>query len=311
MKAAEASDRENRSRLSPFKGLALFLVQVLVIGAVLGVTEFVARKVNSPRGSPPSALTELILDRWAAFRNNPRYDRNGVQINGVGFRRTGTVAIDKPPNTVRIFVLGGSVAYGAPTLYPELDQQPAVDNGHTIDSYLELKLNSAFHARRWEVINAAVKVYDLSQELAEYLSVLQPYRPDYLVFFDGVNDIFEMLNSQGNYGLYKNVGFEQEFNGLTDPGSMSLRLMWSTWLVNHSSLYRLIWERVSEHNRIAARKKRARDAETKMRAGEAGLTAAEQKRINFARGLLDRYLDPIRQINRLTAMEGTQAVFVL
>lgn len=278
---------------------------------MLGLAEFVARAVNSPTDSPPSALTEMILDRWAAFRNNPLYDRNGVQINGAGFRRTGPVSIDKPPNTVRIFILGGSVAYGAPTLYPELDQQPVVDNRHTIDSYLERKLNLTFPTRHWEVINAAVKGYELRQELAEYLSVLEVYHPDYLLFIDGVNDIFEMLNSQDGYGSYKNAGFEEEFNGLTAPRLMSFRLMWSTWLVNRSSLYRLIWERVGERNRIAARRKRAREAEAKMSAGQGGLTAAEQARIDFAVGLLDRYIHPIRQIDRLTDMEGTQAIFVL
>jgi len=256
-------------------------------------------------------LAELILDRWAAFRNNPRYERNGVQINGAGFRRRSAVPVDKPPKTVRIFILGGSVAYGAPTLYPELDQQPAVDNRHTIDSYLERKLNSTFPARHWEVINAAVKGYEIRQELAEYLSVLEVYRPDYLLFIDGVNDIFEMLNSQDGYGSYKNAGFEEEFNGLTAPRLMSLRLMWSTWLLNRSSLYRLVWERVSERNRIAARKKRAREAEAKMRSGQGGLTAVEQARIDFAVGLLDRYIHPIRQIDRLTAIEGTKAIFVL
>ncbi|HKE24689.1 MAG TPA: SGNH/GDSL hydrolase family protein [Bryobacteraceae bacterium] len=311
MEPKEASDRGNRLRSPSFNGLVTFLVLVLVTCASFGLAEFIARRVNSPTSSPPSALAELILDRWAAFRNNPQYHRNGIQINDLGFRRTGIVAIDKAPNTVRIFVLGGSVAYGAPTLYPEVDQQPVVDNSHTIDSYLERKLNSAFPTRHWEVINAAVKGYELRQELAEYLSVLQRYHPDYLLFFDGVNDVFEMLNSQGNYGSYKNAGFEEEFNGLTAPRLMSLKLMWSTWLVNRSSLYRLIWERLSERNRIAARKKRAREAEAKMRAGQAGLTAVEQERIGFAVGLLDRYIHPIRQIDRLTAMEGTQAIFVL
>jgi lysophospholipase L1-like esterase len=311
MEPKKAGNRGNRLRSPPFNRMAVFLIPVLITCSILGLAEFVARGVNSPTASPPSALTELILDRWAAFRNNPHYDRNGVQINGAGFRRTGVVPIDKPPNTVRIFILGGSAAYGAPTLYPELDRQPAVDNRHTIDSYLERKLNSTFPARHWEVINAAVKGYELRQELAEYLSVLEAYHPDFLLFIDGVNDVFDMLTSQDGYGNYRNAGFEEEFNGLTIPRLMSLRLMWSTWLVNRSSLYRLIWERVSERNRIAARKKRAREAEANMRAWQRGLTAVEQARIDFAVGLLNRYIYPIRQIDRLTAMAGTKAIFVL
>ena len=43
-------------------------------------------------------------------------------MNAQGFRRAANLSLVQPANTVRIFLLGGSVAYGGETLYPEIDE---------------------------------------------------------------------------------------------------------------------------------------------------------------------------------------------
>jgi lysophospholipase L1-like esterase len=266
--------------------------------------------VRRQTGSPRNRI-ELKLDRWTAFRNNPAYGRNNVRLNEAGFRRDRSVSLEKPPGTVRIFLLGASVAYGGETLYPEIDDRWRIDNRQTIDYDLEQRLNTAFPASHWEVINAAVKGYFLNQDLALYLSEVQRYHPDCLVLLDGVNDLFATLRTPDTFDGYSQAGLGDEFDGLTSPASMSLRLMSSTWLLDRSSLYGLIRERVSRRNRLRARQERIRQAEAHPHTGPAGMTPDEQLRYRSAAGRIGGYLRPVRQIQRLAAMEGTKTLFVL
>src|SRR5262245_28013828 len=107
---------------------------------VLLMTEYGVRKTVYGQFAMPGRQTELILDRWAAFVNNPNYNANGVRVNAQGFRRAANLSLVKPANTVRIFLLGGSVAYGGETLYPEIDEHwKVLDNSQTIDHYLEAR----------------------------------------------------------------------------------------------------------------------------------------------------------------------------
>jgi lysophospholipase L1-like esterase len=284
---------------------------VAFVCAAFAVAEYGARKIAYGQLVSPSRHTELILDRWAAFRNNPEYRDNGVRLNAKGFRRDRNVSLDKPPGTTRIFLLGGSVAYGGETLYPEIDDRWRISNQQTIDHYLEERLDSTFPAKHWEVINAAAKGYFLNQDLALFLSTLQRYEPDYLILLDGVNDMFGMLRFPENEDAYSAAGFGDEFDGLTKPGSMSLRLMASTWLLNNSALYRSIRESVAQRHRIRARRERAGKSTGQRRPDLANLTPNEKLQYQAAVSRLNNYLQPVRQIYRLAMLEGIQVVFVL
>src|ERR1700677_3737398 len=114
------------------KSALLVAYNVAFVCVAFGVAEYTARKVAHGQLGSPGRQTELILDRWTSFRNNPGYKSNRVQVSGDGFRRDRSVSVDKPPDTVRIFFLGGSVTYGGETLYPEIDHPWQNDNRQTL-----------------------------------------------------------------------------------------------------------------------------------------------------------------------------------
>jgi lysophospholipase L1-like esterase len=292
---------------SALKIAIVVFYNIAFICGVFGVAEYVARRVT---GSPVNQI-ELQLDRWTAFRNNPRYRDNNVQLNEAGFRRDSNILPQKPSNTIRIFLLGGSVAYGAETLYPEIDGRWRINNHQTVDYDLEQRLNAAYPANHWEVINAAVKGYLLNQDLSLYLSAVQRYHPDYLVLLDGVNDLYGLLRLPDTNDDYNRAGLGAEFDGLTSPASMSLRFASSTWLFDRSSLYRLIRGSVSRRHQLRARKERIREAEAHPHRGLAGMTQDEQRRYRLAAAELGGYLRPVRQIHRIAAVEGTRTLFAL
>jgi len=293
------------------KSALLVAYNIAFVCAAFGVAEYTARKVAYGQLGSPGRQTELILDRWTAFRNNPGYKSNGVQLNQDGFRRDRSVSVDKPPDTVRIFFLGGSVAYGGETLYPEIDDRWRIDNQQTIDYYLQTRLNSTFPSKRWEVINASVKGYFLNQDLALFLSTVQRYKPDYLILLDGVNDMFAMLRTPENEDAYSAAGLGEEFSTLTRPDALSLRMMTTTWLADNSALYRSIRESMAQRNRIRARRALAGRSEAHLHPDFASLTVDDQRHVGAAIRRLGNYTHTVRQIHRLAALDGTETLIVL
>src|SRR5215469_5232455 len=75
---------------SAIKVTLIVLFSVTVACVVLLMTEYAVRKIVYGQFAMPGRQTELILDRWAAFVNNPNYSANGVRVNAQGFRRAAT-----------------------------------------------------------------------------------------------------------------------------------------------------------------------------------------------------------------------------
>jgi hypothetical protein len=133
------------------------------------------------------------------------------QINEQGFRDTQPVPLNKPKNEIRIFLLGGSTAFG----------QWNESNQATIASLLEARLNERVAQQKrspekyrpatlpyfkteldkvmtlplriregqYRVINAAVPGYVAGNTLAELALKILPYSPDAIVVLDGYADL--------------------------------------------------------------------------------------------------------------------------
>ena len=109
-------------------------------------------------------------------------------INSLGFRRPEPVSVIPPAQTSRVFLVGGSTAFGMNGLYPQIAPKP-LSYHDTIDYQLQELLQRHQSDRRVEVINAAVPEYRLYQELTLFQEKLVNLRPDAVIFIDGHNDI--------------------------------------------------------------------------------------------------------------------------
>jgi lysophospholipase L1-like esterase len=136
---------------------------------------------------------------------------NFWRINEQGFRDNNPVPLTKPKNEIRIFLLGGSTAFG----------QGNVNNQATLASKIEARLNERIAQQkgspekyrpkdlpfykpelekalslppqiregRYRVINAAVPGYASGNTLAQLALQILPYRPDGIVVLDGYADL--------------------------------------------------------------------------------------------------------------------------
>ena len=130
-------------------------------------------------------------------------DTRGIRHNSVGFRRSSEVSIAKPPGTFRIFLMGGSTAYGLGGVWPHIQRDFAViRNDSTIDAALERRLAAAFPGKKVEVINAAItSTWTHHSLIYLYQSILR-YEPDMVLFLDGYNDFFFTDRDHDQFSSY-------------------------------------------------------------------------------------------------------------
>lgn len=164
---------------------------------------------------------KLEVERSPAFAYDlkPNQNSNFWQINEQGWREEESISRNKPADQVRVFILGGSTAFG---YYNENNQE-------TIAQQLETRLNQRVQKQQsnpdqyqpkqlpfyepdrdrlmqnearilegnYQVINAAVPGYMSRNQLSQMALEILPYDPDLIIVMGGYEDL--MLDSQQSF----------------------------------------------------------------------------------------------------------------
>ncbi|MGK7873569.1 MAG: SGNH/GDSL hydrolase family protein [Xenococcaceae cyanobacterium] len=172
------------------------------------------------------------------------------QINEQGFRDNDSLPLAKPKNEIRIFVLGGSTAFGQwnqnneDTIASKLEarlkervtQQKRSPNKYRPDVFpfykpdraKALALPPKIREGQYRVINAAVPGYASGNELAQLALQILPYKPDMIVVLGGYVDLMLpssetktdipmvedfLKDAPGHFGAYLNQSLKQWLKG--------------------------------------------------------------------------------------------------
>ncbi len=173
-------------------------------------------KFHSPTGQPyptlPSEGTLAVArDPLMGYHLMPQQKSQFWTINPQGFRDTEPVSPQKPAGEVRIFVLGGSTAFGQlssndqATFSNQLEKllndqvagqrstparyQPAVLPYLAEDVAKALVLPARIPERQYRVINAAVPGYASGNELAMLMQQVVDYSPDMVIVLNSSADL--------------------------------------------------------------------------------------------------------------------------
>ncbi len=165
--------------------------------------------------------------------------------NNAGFREPRDITLEKPSDEYRIFLVGGSTAYGLGAIgeATPLTGYYGIEYRETISHVMEKILNASvpIPGKTIKVYNTAVWGYAYQHHLMRYVTKLRRYNPDMVVSLDGANEILPIskLTPDWNY-------FEQgQFNGIlkeifayNQPGLASYLTL---WLKNNTFLMTYIW----------------------------------------------------------------------
>lgn len=121
----------------------------------------------------------VYLDPTSGISQNvPNQHFLTVNINSHGFRGP-EIFIEKPDDTYRIFVVGGSTTFSI----------RALSDQHTIPGYLQQKFDEVGLDKKIEVINAGIDAVTSTDELQLVKSKIVHYKPDLIIIYDGHNDV--------------------------------------------------------------------------------------------------------------------------
>ena len=135
----------------------------------------------------------LAYRPYVERRRIPNQQLSNIHINKWGYRGP-DFTFDKGEEVFRIIVFGGSFVWGTGAIYDE----------ETIAGHLQKMLNEKYKEKKFEVINGGETGYVLTQERILFVEEGIFFRPDLVIFIDGINDL---------YALYRNLpaGFPTHF----------------------------------------------------------------------------------------------------
>jgi len=107
----------------------------------------------------------------------PNQDNKTIHINNFGMRGP-DITQDKPDDTYRIFIIGGSTVYGS----------GSTSDKTTIPGFLQDKIDKTMIGQKVQVINAGIMGSTSIEEVFRIKNDLINFNPDLIILYHGVND---------------------------------------------------------------------------------------------------------------------------
>lgn len=230
---ANTSD-EGRSPLTIKKRV---LFSIVLLGIVAAVLEGGAQAyLRLTKGFDGKHFLQYEFDPYKNVVPQRGFvDTRGVKHNEQGFRREDIVPIAKPPDTYRIFLMGGSTAYGTGGLWPHLQTEFAViPDSATISAYLEGMLGERFPGKRVEVINAAIASTWTHHHLIYLNQTILRYDPDMVLFLDGFNDFYHFAPGHEQFASY---AYSEHSTVIMGPPTLNALAYGNAWWLSRKSAF--------------------------------------------------------------------------
>src|ERR1043166_2648507 len=158
---------------------------------------------------------------WSPYglvRNNPDLTLPGFHHNRNGFRNLKDFTPQKPANTLRVLMLGGSTLYSG-IASTHIEGAERVDSDATAAQFLEQELRNDPNLAgiNIEVINAAVNFNRIVEISGGYLAEYAHWEPDLVSVSGSANNFNVSMPERGEvyrreYGVQPDHAWKQEFD---------------------------------------------------------------------------------------------------
>jgi len=198
--------KKKRALLTPLKKVGIYILIFIIL--IFIPVEIFLRIFNIQFAVSPHTL--LIDDFHPTLQTQMTTEDNkyykDLNMDSSGFRGE-EITQNKPKNTYRIFILGGSTAFLISTPYQK-----------SAPRLLEKMLSDKYKNKRIEVLNAAVEGYTTEQSIIEYLFKIKDYKPDLIIAWQGINDMGQSCqtdNGEPARGPFKS-DYSNKFGAIRD-----------------------------------------------------------------------------------------------
>lgn len=221
-----SSDNKGTPRTGWLIKVTAFLVMVVLSLGILEAISYWYLRIFD--GYDGKHLMNYEFDDYKNIRPMPNYvNTKGISHNSQGFRRSEDVTPDKPIGTYRIFLMGGSTAYGIGSLAAYGNEKyPLLKNNETIDYYLEQFFKNRVTDRHIEVINAAITSHQSHHHLIYLNQTILKYHPDMIVFLDGFNDYYPY---EKDFDQFKNYAYQERAHYFMGEPTLGAWTGYSGW----------------------------------------------------------------------------------
>jgi len=186
-------------------------------------------------------LTPGVCIQYNTGKGN-RYE----YANNAGFREPADIPLKKPDDEYRVFLVGGSTAFGLGSTGAAADVTAGyfLEYRETISHMMEMILNAdpPIPGKKIRVYNTAVWGYAYQHHLGRYLAKLRRYKPDLVISLDGANEVGPVTQTQDDWQYFR----EGQYNGILRqifayhrPGLASYVTL---WLKNNTFMMTLLWQ---------------------------------------------------------------------
>jgi len=165
--------------------------------------------------------------------------------NNAGFRDPREILLEKPADEYRVFMTGGSTAYGLGAIGEAAPAMGwyAIPHRETISHAMEMILNATapMDGKKIRVYNTAVWGYAYQHNLMRYLAKLRRYNPDLVISFDGANELPAVSRLTADWDYFREGQFNnilREIYAYNRPGLASYLTL---WLKNNTFLMTYLW----------------------------------------------------------------------
>lgn len=216
----------------------IVLLALLAIGLEVGA----GYVLRFTQGYDGEHLMQYRFDPYKNVRNTPGFvDTRGVlRHNSQGFREDSAIRKEAPEDTYRIFLMGGSTAYGTGGLWTHIQSKHRVLSNHeTIDHYLERILDQAVDRVDVQVVNAAIPSMWTHHHLIYLNQEILEYDPDMVLFLDGFNDFFFHDPDHDQFSDYAYRERSRVIMGPPTTYSLVYSIGW--WLFRESTFFHALF----------------------------------------------------------------------
>lgn len=217
--------------------MVAYALSAVIVFSVLEIASYVYLRLVS--GYDGNHLMTYEYDDYKNIRPTPNYrNSKGIYHNAQGFRRDQDTDLIKEAGTYRIFIMGGSTAYGLHSLSAHgKEKYSVIRNDETIDYYLENYLGEMGAGLKFEVINAAITSHYSHHHLIYLNQAILKYDPDMIIFIDGFNDYYPYYDGYDQFRAYAYQERAHLFMGEPSMGALAGYTGW--WLFRKSHFLHL------------------------------------------------------------------------